>query len=501
MRKSIMNLSNTKLLTCDQGNLVPIGLMDVSPGDTFRHDTSLLIRTQPLLAPVMHKCTVTIHHWFVPLRLVHEEFEEFITGGIAGNTTVQAPTIDSPVGGFDIGTLADFLGLPVGVENMEVSALPFRAYGLIYNNFYLDQQLQTPVEVSLASGVDTTTSTDLQNAAWMKDYFTSARPQPQLGAEVTIPLTGDAPVLGFGNNNNDWSQSGSVTEADGNAASYTEGRFIYADSEGPVAGRHMVEKHPDHDGPHLRADLSNVSAVSLSDLRLAAAIQRFKEKANRGGARYVEWLQSFFKSRAQDQRLQIPQYIGGGRATLQFSEVLNTADTTEVGGDPVGTLKGHGIAAGKSNRYKFHAPEHGFIISLMCVRPKTMYTQGQHRLWNRRSRYDYLIPDLANLSDQEIENREIYAAHTDPTGTFGFAPRYDDYRTIPNTIAGDFRDSLDFWHLGREFVSDPALNSDFITANPTDRVYATDEDQLQIQVLNTVKVKRCLPKYAKPYLY
>lgn len=493
MSRSVLNLSNTKLLTGDMGNLLPISLIDCVPGDHFRHSTSMLIRTQPLFAPVMHNCTATIHHFFVPERILADESEIFHTGGLDGLADPIYPTIISPaLTGYDVGSLADYLGVPPGVPDLEVSAYPFRAYAKVFNEYYLDQQLQTELVVSTAMGADTTTSVDLQNGAWGKDYFTESRPEPQLGTEVTIPLIGSAPITGLGAATQAYGTNQTSFETD------ATGSTTYADGNG--GDTLAYEEDPDNPGfPNIRANLDQVAAVDLNQLRLAAAVQRFKEKMNRGGARYVEYLQSVWSQMTQDSRLQRPEYIGGGRATIQFSEVLSTAETT---GQPVGSLLGHGIAAGKSNRYSFKCPEHGYIISLLCVRPKTMYTQGLHKLWNRRTKFDYLVPDLANLGDQEIQNQELYAEHSDPKGTFGFIPRFDEYRTIPNTIAGEFRTTLNFWHLGREFTSDPALNSDFVTSNPTDRIYATTTaNQLQIQCLNNIKVKRKLPKVSKPSLF
>lgn len=499
MRKSLMPLSHEKLLTCNMGELVPIALMDVSPGDVFRQDTSLLIRTQPLLAPIMHKVDASIHHWFVPLRTVWDDFENFINQGQDGLQQPTFPTItlDSSAGENDIGSLADHLGIPDDVTDPEVSALPFRAMADIWNENYRDEQLQTELTVSRASGADTTTSVALQNGCWGKDYFTSARPAPQLGSEVTIPLTGDAPVTGIGavtNTSTFTNQARYETDGSG-TVNYAKAKNI--DWGSGSNGQFSVEVDPDNDGyPNIRADLTNVSAVDINQLRLASSLQRFKEKMNRKGARYVEYLQSMFGVRSQDSRLQRPEYLGGGKVTVQFSEVLQTAEGT----DPVGELRGHGIAAGKSNRYKFFAPEHGFIITTMVVRPKTVYSQGIHKLWNRRSPFDYLIPDFAHLGDQEVLNKEIYAAHASPDGTFGYTPRYEEYRTIPNSIAGEFRDTLDFWHMARQFSSDPALNADFVKANPTDRVYATSADQLQIRAMHNIKAKRPIPRQANPKL-
>ena len=490
MKRTLFNLSNEKLLTCNMGELIPIFIHDVNPGEIFRHSTSLLVRTQPLLAPVMHKVDASIHHWFVPLRILWEDFEPFINGGEDGQQAPTYPTITLPASN-PVGSLADYLGLSPEAADGVVSALPFRAYNLIYNEWYRDQQLQTSLALSIASGADTTTSTTLKNGCWSKDYFTSARPEPQLGTEVSIPLTGNAPVdlvpsTTSTNFNLVREASDDSLETSADVQTGTDGRLSNAGGTGLVL---------DPNG-RLEADLSSVSAVDINDLRTASAAQRFKEKMNRGGARYVEYLQSMFGVRSQDSRLQLPEYLGGGNVTIQFSEVLQTAEGT----DPVGELRGHGIAAGKSNRYKYMCPEHGFIVSTMVVRPKTVYAQGMHKLWNRRSPYDYLIPDFANLGDQAIQNKEIYADAASPDDTFGYTNRYDEYRYIPNTIAGEFRTTLDFWHMARIFASEPALNSSFVESDPTDRIYATTADQLQIRAMHRIKAKRPLPKTPTPRL-
>lgn len=494
MKTSLQNLSHEKLLTCDMGQLVPVTVMDVAPGDLFRANTSCLLRTQPLLAPVMHKVDVSIHHFFVPYRLCWDEFEDFMTGGDDGTATPAVPKIDFSVrGAVAESDLANYMGLPVGCD-ASVDAMKFRAYNLIFNDWYRDEQLVTPLAVSKASGTDATTEIDLQNGAWFRDYFTAARPQPQLGSEVTIPLTGDAPIIGIGARNQTYTSGPeAVYETDGSSTTpyadwkHTDGAAAFA-----------VEEDPNNPGyPNIRADLSDVSAVDIEELRFASALQRFKEKLNRGGSRYTEFLKNMFSVRPQDSRLQNPQYLGGGNQTIQFSEVLQTAEGT----DPVGELRGHGISAGRSNRYKFYAPEFGCIISLLCVRPKTVYAQGINRMWSRDTKYDYLIPDFANLGDQEILNKEIYYNHSQPDGTFGFTPRYDDFRYIPNTICGEFTSTLAFWSLFRNFGSEPSLNSDFVTSNPSDRIYATDAAQLQIRAINSVKAKRRLPKHASPRLF
>lgn len=503
MKRSLFKMPHEVKLSCNMGELVPISLMEAVPGDVFKHHTSLLVRTQPLLAPVMHKVDASIHHWFVPFRLIWEDWEDFRTGGLDGTQAPTFPTITFATGPGP-GTLANFLGVPAKItgfdtDGIEVSALPFRAYSLICNSWYFDQQLDTMLTIDLTSGADTTTNTTLQHGRWQKDYFTAARPEPQLGTEVTIPLTGNAPVLGLGKETQTFGLTNqNVYETDGSGTTNYASSTVITDTG--ANQRVQLEEDPNNPGfPGVFADLSNVSAVDINELRLASMIQRFKERCNRTGARYVEWAQSFFGTRPQDSRLQLPEYLGGGTATIQFSEVLATAETgTSV---DVGDMKGHGIAAGRSNRYKYFCPEDGFIISMLCVRPKTDYFTGLHRLWNRRSNMDFLIPDFASLGDQAVLQKEIYAASATPNATWGYSPRFDEYRYMPNRVAGEFVDVLDYWHMARRFASDPALNSDFVKCVPTTDVFAaTNADQLYVRAIHDVKVKRPLPKVAVPSL-
>lgn len=501
MKKALHNLSHEKLLTCNQGELIPLTIMDVVPGDVFRQSTSLLLRTQPLLAPVMHKCNVTIHHWFVPLRLLWADFETFITGGPSGEDASVFPTITVNTGtGWAINSLADYLGLPTGVDDFAASALPFRAYDMIWNNFYRDKDLQTELVISTASGADTTTSTVLQNGCWEKDYFTSARLTPQKGDDVSIPLTGDAPVRGILVPQAANAATGSTmweTPTDSQPTGtrvWSSGVTPYVNVMDAInsAGTAGTGGH----GPDIYAEMDAVSAIDINTLRLASALQRFKELMSRFGSSYDEYLRQF-GVKAQDSRLQLPEYLGGGSNVIQFSEVLQTAEGT----DPVGELRGHGISAAKSNRYKFFAPEHGFILTFLIVRPRTVYMEGIPKLWNRRSRYDYFHHAFQNLGQQEVINKELYAAYTTPEGVFGYQDRYDEYRRIENSVAGEFRSTLNFWHMARDFTSSPALNASFVSSNPTNRIYATAADQLQIRAMHHVKAKRPVSKVAKPYLY
>lgn len=511
MRRTLFNLSHERLLTCNLGQLVPICVAELSPGDIWRQHTSALIRLQALLAPVYHKVDVIIEHFFVPYRILwnesqNESWEAFITTGLNGQQTPEFPTITLPnsgAGGVVENSLADYLRIPLGNNadgsGYEVSAFKFRAYAEICNNWYFDQQLDTLLTVDLGSGPDTTTNTTLQYARWGKDYFTAARPEPQLGSEVTIPLTGNAPITGLYNASATQTSAATFYEVNDNANSFTR-----ANTDGErtfdIVTRDVSSGTPTLSAP-VEADLSSVSAVDINELRTASAIQRFKEKLNRYGARYTEFLQSFFHVHPQDARLQIPEYLGGGKSVIQFSEVLQTAEGT----DPVGELRGHGIATNRTRRINFHAKEHGIVMTLMHLRPKTVYSQGFDRMDIRRSPYDYLLPDFANLGDQAVSYKEVYAPHTTPDGVFGYTPRFDEYRYIPNSMSGEFHSSLDYWHLARIFESDPALNSAFVnmataSGGVSDRIFATSAAQAQIRAIHNIKAKRPIPKFANPSL-
>lgn len=461
MKKNKFNLSHDKLFTCDLGELIPAGLVEVLPGDQIEHHLNAIVRTQPLLSPVMHPVDVRIHHFFVPHRLLWSEWENFITGGPTGTSLPVFPTITIGGGsGAAIGSLADYLGVPTGVNNIQVSALPFRGYAAIWNEFFRDQDLDTALTISTASGADSTTSVLLQTCSWEKDYFTSARVTEQKGPSVTVPLGTTAPITSLkGTQLVRNSTTGALLP---NAGSFTSeagtailenagGQNLYIDPNGTMV-----------------ADLAAASGVTVNVLRQSLAAQRLMERRLRKGSRYEDMLRDYGVGNL-DARLDKPEYLGGGRETIQFSEVLQTAAD---GSNPVATLRGHGIAALKSNKYRRSIPEHGYIFTLFSVRPKTVYFQGLARTWNRRVKEDFFMPEYQHIGQQPVLNKELYAAHTTPDGVFGYQDRYDDYRAVSNTLSGEFRSSvLNFWHLAREFGSNPTLNASFVKCVPSERVF------------------------------
>ncbi|MEM2002686.1 MAG: major capsid protein [Candidatus Methanomethylicaceae archaeon] len=485
MKRSKHSLSNYKLFSCDMGELIPCGITEVLPGDTLQHATSVLLRCSPLLAPVMHPVRVRVHHWYVPFRLIWDDWEEFITGGPDGMDDSEFPTMKAGnTSGYAVGSLCDYLGVPPGVPGLEHSALPIRAYQLIFNEWYRDQDLQSEVAISTASGLDTTTSRGLRSVNWEKDYFTSARPWEQKGPSISIPLGTSAPVVSDGS-------TPSVTGPSGDAdfvANGADARFSVNIGTGDVKWKNAG----------LEADLSGASAVTVNILREAMALQRYEEARARYGSRYVEYLR-YLSVRSSDARLQRPEYLGGGKQVIQFSEVLQTAQ----GDDPVGEMRGHGISALRTNRYRRFFEEHGYVISMLSVQPRTMYAQGLERHWNRRTKEDFWQRELQHIGQQEIFNKEVYAPHSDPDGTFGYQDRYDEYRRQPNTVAGEFRTSvLDFWHMARVFNSDPALNADFVKCVPTKRNFAVQtNDLLYVMCNHSIQARRLVSKVGKSFIY
>lgn len=493
MKRSKFNLSNTQLLTCDMGNLVPIGLMEVLPGDTVQHSVSMLVRAMPLVSPPMHRVRIKVHSWFVPFRLLWDNWENFITGGPDGLNASTFPTI-SLVNPAEK-TLADYLGVPVGTYTQSVSALPFRAYAEIFNQFYRDQDLVSQLALSRADGNDVTTNTNLQNAAWEKDTFTMARPWEQKGSAVTLPIGTTAPVISDGNQITLADVGGAFTNR--GMVTKTNPTSTFGPNGGAVADGLNVKFGPTSG---LVADLAAATAIDITSLREAFALQRYKEARARYGSRYTEYL-AYLGVRSSDARLQRPEYLGGGTQNLSFSEVLQTATTT-ADANGVGQMYGHGIGAMRSNRYRKFFEEHGYVMTLLHVLPETMYPQGLARTWNRRVKEDFWQRELEHIGQQPVLMKEIYAMGANPNNTFGYTDRYSEYRRQESRVHGEFLTTLNDWHFARLLAGQPTLNAAFVISNPAKRPFQAqgNNNTLLVQARHRIAARRMVSGSAASYV-
>lgn len=474
MKRNKHSLSHYRLSTLGMGALYPVGMYEVLPGDTFQQGTSVLLRCSPLLAPVMHPVTVRIHHWFVPLRLLWAGWEDFITGGKDGlGDGVGTPPVFATPTPIAKGSLADHLGIPVGATGVSISQFPFLAYKKIWEDWYADQDFYDPATLPALDPY-----WDCLPVAWEKDYFTTSRPWPQKGPDVVVPLGSTAPVIPTGDGVPLWANDrGSTSRLQNNVNSDANWNPGNATSTAPAAWS----------DPKLVADLSVAGGANVNDFRRAFAIQRYQEARARYGSRYTEYL-AYLGVRSSDARLQRSEFLGGGKQTISFSEVLKTG-AGEDPAEPIGTMKGHGIAAMRSARYRRFFEEHGIVLSLLSVRPKTIYMDGIPRLWTRTTKEDYWQRELEQIGQQEVIAREVH--HQGGNTVWGYQDRYSEYKQIPSTVHADFRDTLNHWHLARSFATPPALNGSFIICDPSKRIFAEQTtDPFWCMTFNSIQARR-----------
>ena len=510
-RRNPFPLPHDNKLSFNMGQLVPILCQPIVPGDTWKLQASTMIRFAPMLAPIMDRVNVFTYFWFIPYRLIWNDFEDFITGGKDGTANPVLPYYEISASNwshFTVGTLSDYLGVacveraPAPGVKIQVSSLPFRAYQFVYNEYVRDQNLQTEVPISRNSGLDSTyvTSALLRKKCWEKDYFTSALPWAQRGNPVTIPLAGDAEVyldpakkLPSVFNVLDGTQTTELLDV----------QLSQTNATGTLEATGNKSLQYDPSG-QLGVDMSGVTAATINELRQAIKLQEWLELAARGGSRYIEQIYAFFGVKSSDSRLQRPEYLGGGRSPVVISEVLQTSETGQD--SPQGNMAGHGISLNSSHQFKRFFEEHGILLGCICVLPRTSYCQGIPREWQKFDRFDFYWPQFAHLGEQEVKNSEIYldtskGANND--GVFGYQSRYAEYKYIPNSVHGEFRTNLDFWHMARIFSNAPKLNSSFVEADPTTRIFAVEDpnasSKLYAQVLFEIKAVRPMPKYGTPY--
>lgn len=505
IKKSVFNLSHENKLTCSMGRLIPCLCQEVVPGDRWKLRTDMVLRLMPLIAPMMHRVDCYIHYFYVPTRLIWRDFDKFLSGGKDGTEVVAHPYVTGTrLASSDqllTGSLSDYLGLPILQDiplDLRVSALPFRAYQTIYNEWYRDENLIDEVACSTDNGEDSTTSLQLQLRAWRKDYFTGALPWSQRGNPVTLPFEGVANVT-----SNAAGDRARLPMTGANAGS--SGAMFQMSSPGSTSSSGAVSATIAESGSSLKdtkliVDLATAGAgVSVNDLRWAVVVQKFLER-NAKGVRFIEFLKNHFNIVSSDARLQRPEYIGGGKCPIVIGEVLQTSSTDET--SPQGNMSGKGVGAAALPGFSHFFEEQGFVIGILSIMPKASYQQGLSRMWTRFSRYDQFFPEFANLGEQEIFNRELFVSTTsdDNDGVFGYAPRYQEYRSIPSSVHGEFRSTMDFWHLGRIFENKPVLGEQFVNCDPSERVFAVEDGSHKciVDMLHHIQAIRPLPKTANP---
>lgn len=477
--RSSFNRSHGVKTTFDAGFLVPILRDEVLPGDTFNVNTFGFARLSTPLYPIMDNLFLETFYFFVPLRLIWDNFQKMMgeqkNPGDSVDYTV--PIVTGP--GME-GTLFDHMGIPNVAANIDFSALPFRAYMLIWNEWFRDQNLQNSVDVPKDDGPDIWASySGLKRRGKRHDYFTSCLPWPQKGEAVAIPLGSDVPVLGIGKANNTYDYSSQVVYETGGTSQTTYASAARFDGD-VIQNRLYVEEDPDNGGyPRIYADLSNATAATINQLREAFQVQKMYERDARGGTRYTEIVRSHFGVTSPDMRLQRPEYLGGGSSRINVSAV---AQTSETGTTPQGTLAAIGTATVNGHGFTKSFTEHGIILGLANVRADLTYQQGLPREFSRQDRLDFYWPALAQIGEQAVLNIEIYAqGNAQDDDVFGYQERFAEYRYKPSEIHGAFRSthsaSLDAWHLSQEFGALPTLSNTFIQDNPPlDRVVATPSE-------------------------
>ncbi len=538
MSRSTFDRSSSVKTSFNVGDIVPFFLEEVLPGDTFDVRTSKVVRMQTLLTPMMDNIYLDSYYFFVPNRLVWKHWKEFNgennESAWLPTTEYSIPQITSPASGWSVGTLADYFGLPTGVENLSVSALPFRAYALVMNEWFRDQNLQdplvVPVDDATVAGVNTGNFvTDCAKggkpyiASKYHDYFTSCLPSPQKGPDVTLKVASqdDLPVIPKSTDvpATLWPANTNIKLT--NLANFQDGHVKFVDvANGSVLGSHYgnLGVYSDTKSQGVNAGFTNLWAINsgnaivstINQLRMAFQIQKLYERDARGGTRYIEVLKSHFGVTSPDARLQRPEYLGGNRVPINVNQVIQQSGTGAGADTPQGTVVGMSQTTDSNHDFIKSFTEHGYIIGVMVARYDHTYQQGIERHWSRKTRFDYYWPVFANIGEQAVLNKEIYAqGSAKDNEVFGYQEAWSDYRYKPNRVTGEMRSayqqSLDVWHLADDYASLPSLSDSWIREdkNIVDRVLAvksTVSNQLFADIFVQNRATRPMPMYSIPGL-
>lgn len=523
-QRSRFDRSASHKTTFDTGDLIPIYVDEVLPGDTISLDFSHVTRMTTPVAPVMDNAALDVYAFFVPCRLLWNHWKAFWGENEVSHweqsTEYEIPQIEAPSGGWDVGSLADYLGIPTGVGGISVNHLPFRAYTKIYNDWFRDENLKDPcnfnIDETTLTGInyaaltyDYVTDTQLGalpvKAAKFHDYFTSALPSLQKGPAVNVPLGSMAPIKGKEPTNLPSGYTFDTRFKD------TEIEFIAYDTPGNLNLKMDVTPEISglgkNTGTGLYADLSNAIGATITQLRQAFAIQRFYEAQARGGSRYIEFIKNIFGVTSPDARQQRSEFLGAKRFAINMDQVLQTSSTDAT--SPQGNTAAFSCTVGADNLCTYSATEHGYLMILECVRTEHSYQQGLEKMWNRKKWTDFYVPQFANLSEMPIRNKEIYATGTSSSddGVFGYQEAWAEYRYKPNRISGKLRStasgSLDIWHYGDEYASLPYLSGEWIDETKTN-MQRTLAVQTEPQFVQDSYVKanwtRVMPLYSVPGL-
>lgn len=527
--------------TCQAGKAIPCFFEEVLPGDIWKFNGKALVRTQPLIAPIYHRVDIKWLFYYVPYRLLmqQDDWASFITGynqEDGSTSTVTLPSIKSPAsGGWKTSSLADYLGLVTGVPNFTSTsgAFAFRAYAKVINDWHINKYVTDELPMSLEQGADTITNTELFSMNWEDDYFTSASITTQLGDPVYLPLGTSAPVVGNipvqGNGN----ALGLTTGSNGGFMAGVDAGSGHGYSVAIAKGSNAVTPNipatwefmpgvvgvtkgtgaglvTNNDGG-MSANLTQATALSVPELRKVAQISLYQETMAYIGYRLVDWLFGMYGVRSSDARLQRSEFLGGTMSPLNISSVVQTSATNDTD-TPQGNLSGLGISGVRFPTWKRRFEEHGCVIGLMCIMPRTGYQNGSRRMFNRTTRFDYGIPMFQHLGQMPIYEQEIFTQSDNVTTNvsgvnvgnntvFGYQWQYEDYRYMPSTSHGDFKNTLQYWTMDRTFNQPPLLNTDFVQSQPTNRVFAIEDqnyDAYLVDVLYNIKAWRPIARHGVP---